>query len=254
MTIPLHQRLSDELRARVASGRWQRGFRLPSEAELCAEFGTSRGPVRQALAALRSEGLITGGRGRPPEVSGAVPAQSFSTFMSFSEWAAGSGFTPGQHTYELARRPACAEVAAMLDVPADTPAVDLLRLRLLDGVPAMIERTSFPADVGRLLFDFDTDSGSVFAYLRDQGVPLARGHHVVDAVAADPFDSDALQVPEAAPLLRERRRSMAADGRVLEASDDRYRPDLVTFSIENSLEARAPLTRVHSTNDATEAT
>lgn len=34
------------------------GSRLPSEAELCERFKSSRGPVRQALAALEQEGLI----------------------------------------------------------------------------------------------------------------------------------------------------------------------------------------------------
>ena len=50
---------------RITDGDWPPGFQLPSEAELCREFGTSRGPIRQALAFLRSEGAVTGGTGAP---------------------------------------------------------------------------------------------------------------------------------------------------------------------------------------------
>ena len=64
MGTPLHRTLADELRTRIRSGAIGVGEALPSEAELCREFSASRGPVRQALAALRDEGLIGGGQGR----------------------------------------------------------------------------------------------------------------------------------------------------------------------------------------------
>lgn len=41
-----------------ALGVWEEGERVPSEQALVAESGTSRGPVRQALARLRAEGLV----------------------------------------------------------------------------------------------------------------------------------------------------------------------------------------------------
>ena len=77
MGTPLHRTLADELRTRIRGGALGAGALLPSEAELCREFSTSRGPVRQALAALRDEGLIGGGQGRRPVVLDTVPAQPF---------------------------------------------------------------------------------------------------------------------------------------------------------------------------------
>lgn len=241
---PKHQQLSDEFRHRIATGVWPEGSQLPSEAELCGEFGTSRGPVRQALSTLRSEGVVTGGRGRPPMVRGAVQSQSFSTFMSFTEWAYSIGMTPGQRTYEIARRPAGPQAAEQLDLEAGTSVVEVLRLRLLDNTPAMIERTSFVLDVGRLLFDFDADSGSIFNHLRSQGVDLSRARRTIDAVAAGPEDAGMLQVAEGMPLLRERRLTSSADGRRIEYSEDRYLPSLTNFTIENTSEHRAALVRI----------
>lgn len=241
---PKHQWLANELRQRVTSGQWGQGDRLPSEAQLCAESGASRGTVRQALATLRSEGLIAGGQGKPPVVAHAVPSQSFSTFMSFTEWAQSTGRTPGQRTLELAKRPANADVSAQLELEPGTPVVEVLRLRLLDSEPAMVERTSFVLPVGRLLFDFDTDAGSIFGYLREQGVALDRGRHTIDAVAADELDADVLGVPLGTPLLRERRLTCSHAGEALEYSDDRYLPQLANFTIENTSEHRAALVRV----------
>jgi GntR family transcriptional regulator len=47
-------------------------------------------------------------------------------------------------------------------------------------------------------------------------------------------DAELLGIPLGAPLLRERRRATSADDTPLEYGDDRYRPDRVTFTIDNS--------------------
>ncbi|GAA3696602.1 GntR family transcriptional regulator [Arthrobacter ginkgonis] len=241
---PLHERLSEEFRHRIATGAWPEGSQLPSEATLCGEFGTSRGTVRQALATLRNEGVVTGGRGRPPMVRAAVQSQSFSTFMSFTEWAHSIGKTPGQRTYEVARRPAGPVAAAQLGLEAGEPVVEIYRLRSLDGVPAMIERTTFVMEAGRLLFDFDADNGSIFNYLRSRGVDLSRARRTIDAVAAGPDDARLLEVDPNTPLLRERRLTSSADGRPIEYSEDCYLPSLTNFTIDNTSESRASLVRI----------
>jgi GntR family transcriptional repressor for pyruvate dehydrogenase complex len=48
----------DALRARIAEGEFKPGDRLPSEARLTEGFGVSRTVVREAIAALRSDGLV----------------------------------------------------------------------------------------------------------------------------------------------------------------------------------------------------
>jgi GntR family transcriptional regulator len=237
---PMHRRLADDLRRRIATGRLAVGDPLPSESQLCEAFGVSRGTVRQALAALRAEGLIGGGRGKPPVVREATMAQPFETFLSFSTWAHELGRVPGQRTLEIARRPAKPEAADALGIDEGEPVIELLRLRLLDDQPTMVERTTYVEPVGRLLFDFDPDSGSTFQFLRERGVDLTVARHVFDAVAADATDAELLGVPVGAPLLRERRRTSSVAGEPIEWGEDRYRPDLVTFTLENSQSVARP--------------
>jgi GntR family transcriptional regulator len=240
----LHIRIAADIRRRILAGELSLGEAVPSESQLCTQWNASRGPVRQALGALRAEGLIGGGRGKPPVVFRQAITQPFETFMSFSRWVAGIGGTPGQRTLEIARRPATASVADALSLTEGAPVVQLLRLRLIDGRPTMIERTTFVEPVGRLLFDFDCDSGSIYAYLAGRGVDTTHGSHVIDAVAADDTDSSLLGIPVGAPLLRERRRASSVTGQPVEYSDDRYRPDIVSFSIENSESASPALARI----------
>jgi GntR family transcriptional regulator len=236
---PLHVRIAENLRGRILRGELPPGTTLPSEARLCAQFQASRGTIRSALNTLRREGLIGGGQGRPPTVRDTSLGQPFETLISFSSWANEGGHVPGQRTIEVARRGASAAAAEVLGVEEGTPVVDILRLRLLDGRPAMLERSSFVESVGRLLFDFDPDSGSIYAFLISRGVELNKARHTFDAVAADETDAELLDVEVGSPLLRERRRAMADDGTPLESADDRYRPDRVTFTIDNARPASA---------------
>ncbi|MFJ8043687.1 GntR family transcriptional regulator [Kitasatospora sp. NPDC096147] len=246
---PLHQRLSTEFLRRISSGEWPEGDPVPSESHLCAEFGVSRGPVRQALATLRREGSLVGGRGKPPVARRTTPSQPFATFLSFTQWAESIGREPGQRTIEVARRRASPAAAARLGLGEEDFVVELVRLRLLDGVPAMLERSSLVTEVGRHLYDFDPDSGSVNAELLRRGVDLYRARHTIDAIAAGPDDAGLLQVPPGAPLLRVRRVTSSSEGEPMEYGDDRYLPAMATFTIENTIEGRTTAGRYRTEED-----
>lgn len=247
MTAALHEQIADDLRRQIHSGDLAVGAPLPSESRLCAQWDTSRGPVRQALGTLRAEGLITGGRGKPPVVRSASLGQPFDTLLSYSAWAHSIGRTPGQHTIELARRRADEATAVELEVSPGEQVVQVLRLRLLDDQRTMLERSTFVDEVGRRLFDFDCDSGSLWAYLQGEGADFQTASHTIDAVAADLVDSENLDVPIGSPLLRQRRWARNSQGVVVEYSDDRYRPDLVSFTLDNALDARTALMRQTTT-------
>ena len=59
----LVMRVSKILRASIQSGEIKPGDRLPSEAKLTQEHGVSRTVVREAIAALRSDGLVEARQG-----------------------------------------------------------------------------------------------------------------------------------------------------------------------------------------------
>ncbi|MGA6162564.1 GntR family transcriptional regulator [Amycolatopsis magusensis] len=244
MAIPLHRQLATELRNRIRGGAIAVGGALPSEAELCREFSTSRGPVRQALAALRDEGLIGGGQGKRPVVLDAVPAQPFESFQSFTRRAELTGHVPGQQLEEIALRKPESAVAAALGLEPGELVVQLLRLRLLDGRPAMLERMTYVESVGRPLLDADLNAGSIYAFLTARGVDLHSARHTFDAVAADATDSSLLCVPPGSPLLRERRLTTSSTGEPIEWSDDRYRPDVATVTVTNTRGSRSTQTRL----------
>ncbi len=234
MRVPLHAVVADAIRERIRSGELPIGSPLPSESELCAQFNSSRGPVRQALAQLRNEGLIETSQGRVPTVRDRPLAHSIDDFFSFTAWVQATGRTPGQHTIELAWRVPPAAVATKLEIGESDRAVVVIRARSIDGQPVMLERSWYVEEVGRELFAIDPDAGSIFGALIERGMPLDLGTHSIDAVAADVLDAAQLDIPVGAPLLRVERTTSSNAGVVLEYADDRYRTDRAKLAIRNS--------------------
>jgi GntR family transcriptional regulator len=231
--LPRHAAIAQELREAIRTGEYPPGSPLPSEARLSERFKVSRGTIRHALAALRVEGLIVGGRGRMPVVRRAGLAQSFDQLVSFTMWARQLGRVPSARTFELARRPADPESAQQLGLEPGTPVFQYRRLRLLDGEPMMIERTTMIERVGRLLLDCDLDGGSVYAQLAARGIKFSEAHQTIAAIAAGADDAAVLEIPRRSALLEVRRRALDPDGRAMEWARDRYRADAFEITVHN---------------------
>ena len=90
-----HEFVALQLRQRIMQRQYAVGESLPSESMLCAEFEVSRGPVRQALATLKNEGLIQLSQGKPAVVRSHDITQTLDTFTPFSQWARRTGRAAG---------------------------------------------------------------------------------------------------------------------------------------------------------------
>ena len=77
-------RISAALRQDLATGRYKPGDRLPSESDLTRAHSVSRAVVREAIAALRADGLVEARKGSgvyaiAPPTDAATPFQNLAT-------------------------------------------------------------------------------------------------------------------------------------------------------------------------------
>ncbi|MEY9871517.1 GntR family transcriptional regulator [Streptacidiphilus sp. MAP12-33] len=234
-----YRELAAALRAEVRSGVYSEGGRLPSEEALAVAHDVSRGTVRQALALLRAEGVVTSRRGTRRVVLEQPRVQSFAALSSFTRWARSLGEEPGGAVVASQWRAADAVEAERLRLAAGARVLWVLRLRTLGGEPVMVERTVYPEPVGELVASLPPDAVSVTEGLEAHGVVLADADHTLDLTLADAEDARLLDCPLAAPLLRERRRTSDPTGLPVEWSEDRYRAGTVAFTVHNSLATTA---------------
>ena len=68
--LPLYQRLVKQIQEMIFRGELELGDRLPSEAELCEQFGVSRTVIREAVRTLEAKGLLVSQSGSGTYVRG----------------------------------------------------------------------------------------------------------------------------------------------------------------------------------------
>lgn len=161
--LPLWQQVQQDLRSRLDGGEFAAGF--PGEHALVTEYGVSRQTVREALRALRAEGLVTAARGRSPRL--ADPArftQPLGALASlFAAVEAG-----GLEQRSIVRRlelTADGVIAPRLGLEESSPLVHLERLRLAGGEPLALDRVWLPASIAAPLLEADFSHTSLYAEL-----------------------------------------------------------------------------------------
>ena len=235
----LYRTVVDDIKAAIAAGTYPANTKLPSESELAEQYSVSRGTIRQAFAALRADGVIASRRGARRVVIGGPRVQSFGELLSFSRWARAIGEEPSGRVVTFERCPATEAETERLALTPGGHVYRLVRVRLLSGRPVMVERASYPDEVGALLAGFDLTVDSITERLEGLGVIFTDAEHVIDAVAASAEDARWLGVRPGVPLLRERRFTTDRSGRPVEWSDDRYVGSATAFSIRNSIAVNA---------------
>jgi GntR family transcriptional regulator len=232
--VRLHLRIAEELRRRIRIGELRAGDELPSEHTLTAQYGVSRGTVRQALQSLRATGTIDGSQGRRPRVVAAPLTQPLDQLISFSAWVESMGKRASGRVITFDRRAPTEDEEVSLNVPSGREVYHLVRVRSIDDEPLLLERTTFLEEVGRLLEGIDLATHSIYLQLNRHGVMVASARQLIGAVAATKEDATLLGVPTRTPLLRARRRAFTADGAAIEIADDCYLADRVNFALDHS--------------------
>ncbi|MEV3889781.1 GntR family transcriptional regulator [Streptomyces griseoincarnatus] len=118
-----HREVADELRARIRSGVLRPGQRMPTQAQLAAEFGVERQAVRGALRILQSEHLLT-------NISKGAPA----TVAERADRAAAGPAAPPQPT-TVALAPRIASAFEAEHVHIDAVCLTAVSLTLAMGEP-----------------------------------------------------------------------------------------------------------------------
>jgi GntR family transcriptional regulator len=193
----------------IADGDLAPGDRLPAERSLAEEHGVSRMTVRQALQSLEARGLLRRSIGRNGGSFVAQPKveRDLGTFSGLSEELARQGVVAG---------------ARVLSAGEVDGTVEIVRVRLADGEPFAVERSSFPADRFRGLLQCDL-TGSLYELLGEDA-PV-RSVERIEPVLADAHDAAALGLRIGAPLMLVDRVAYDEAGSVVETARDVFRGD-----------------------------
>lgn len=209
----LHQRIRADIEARIRSGAWAPGHRIPSEQAMTVEYGCSRMTVSKVLSALAVQGLITRRRRAGSRV--AAPTSDFAV-MQIQDFVIEAGRSGKRYEHKIVRRAVATvdrEAGLRLDLKPGAPVLIVDTLHLLEGMPQAFEKRiiNLAAVPGARGEEFKTVPPGTWLLQR---VPWSDAEHVIHAVRADAALRKQLKVAAGSACLVLERRTWQS-GRLL---------------------------------------
>ena len=225
--IPLYHQIAQLLRLR-ASGSEAGG--LATEQALCAEFGVSRTTIRQALGALKREGLLQSRRGVGTRIVRAPAARTY-TRSSGDPLHAGLGSEPRIVSFGMAVPPAAA--AEFLGVAPGEPALGIVRTHELDRAPLSVVASWLPAEYGARITAAALRRATLHEVLwRRFGVLQKKSTHTIRVARADARIAALLGIAIADPVLYIQSSVRLAGGRPVRWTENWFREDRYQYTAE----------------------
>jgi len=247
-SVPLYAQIADALRADIRSGLYSPGVALPSERKLMDRFGVTRATIRNALAQLRFEGLLTIERGAGAFVRMPSPVRRIvgpDRFLRRDRAKGQAAYLaemereerrPEVEIIEVARVKVPGDLAELMSLDADAEVVRRHRRYLASGEPLELATSYIPWTLakGTAIAKRDTGPGGIYARLEEKGHRIEAYEEQITARMPTPEERVQLQIPEGVPVFRIIRRAFDTNRQVLELCDtimpaDRY---VLTYPFE----------------------
>lgn len=230
--LPLYYQLQQAIKREIEEGRWRPGDMITSERELMRVANVSRATVRQAIAALISEGLLVREHGRGTFVTRPHFEQQLNTVYSFSEQIKAFGLKLNDRILQRTVLPAPPDIAGKLGIVANEPVIHLQRLRLVDGVPLMINSSYIPYRLCPDLLTDDVGSSLYRILIERYNLPPLRSRDLLEPIVADRGLAFHLQVAVGAPLMYVERVAYTYNDLPLQVGRNHIRGDMCRFRVD----------------------
>ena len=213
---PLYRQVYDFLVRQISEGVWKAGESLPSEYALAAELGVSQGTVRKALDVLAVEKLIERRQGKGTFVAEQTQERALFRFFRLAR-PEGERLTPKCGAETVRRRPATRQERKKLELPRDADVAQIVRTRLIDDAPAVLETIVVPEQVFPDIEKYAPLPNALYSlYQMAYGINIVRTREEVRADLARKDDAKRLKLAAGSPVLHIDRVAIALDGAKVE--------------------------------------
>ena len=191
---PLYYQIRENLREKIHNHEYAPGSMIPSEAELCQQYGVSRVTVRRAVLDLVQEGLLTRGQGKGTFVEECYGLTTVNGVQSFTQELLGLNMRPTAKLLSCKVHTASQSLREKLALDEGDEVVTVSRLRLANNEPCMVEVMNFPYKLVPGLETEDLDS-SIYQLLKNRyNCEIVYAKDIMEPIIIGEYESKLLEL------------------------------------------------------------
>ncbi len=228
----LRSQVRERLREQILGGHWLTGDKLPSEADLMAQYKVSRITVRHALADLEAAGLIARVQGKGSFVAPAAIVQDLSRLQGLAEALSRQGRTVRTEVLSWRSHQPSAEVREALGLRKGQACMQLHSLRYADEHPLSENHAWIHPDAAKGLSVEDLQQADLLTlYEGRQGLRVVRATVDIQADLATPAQCERLALQAPSAILRVERTVYTQADRALHHERSTYHPSAFSYRL-----------------------
>jgi GntR family transcriptional regulator len=237
----LYYQLAESLREQIASGGLRPGDKLASERDLSEHHGISRMTVRQGLAYLEREGLLTVKAGVGTFVAEPKLTYNAINLLGFTKAMLGRQGKLSSRVLSQRICEAPLQVSRALALLGQREVIELVRVRLIDNKPMALETNYLSARRFAGLEAINLNESSLYAILEDlYDVQLHVAEQTIEAASANPFEQHHLSVAKNVSMLLIEGTSFDQHNRPVEFFKSSFRSDRFKISVISQRQTQKP--------------
>lgn len=228
-----YEMISNTVRQRIRDGIYPENTLIPDQVSLAKEFSVSRMTVKKAMDILEVEGLILRKRGAGTTVrKNALKDDMTANIMDYE------GLTKQLEGQEVVSKTISfkidfpsEEVQEKLSIGKTDPIYKIIRLRIVDGKPYIIEHTIMNAQLIPGVDDVVL-ANSVYQYIHnDLNLEFGGARRIISADKSTEIDQEHLECAPEDPILQIEQVVYLEDGTPFEYSKSRNKFTTRTYKI-----------------------
>jgi len=212
LDTPLYEQIYSDLYNKIATKEWTPGQRIPSEMQLCKQYGVSRITVRKAIDDMVHSGYLDRQRGKGTFVQQALVENKVSKFFTFGDALKSKGINETAEMLSFDMVTANKFLTEKLNLAEPNQCLfKILRLRSADGVPFVVETSYVPEIIMPELTECAVTENGLYSTMRALGCAPDRAVRALCAVPVEGLEARLLQQGDKTPAMHIERLTYSGD-------------------------------------------
>ncbi len=213
LPVTLQYQLKTELYEKINSGAWAEGFKIPSENELCDEYGISRTTVREVLNEMVQTGYIVRKQGKGSFVAKPAVEQTLTSNYSLSADLEQQGKTSEFILLSFSLVNAKPSSVDLFEIAADEKLFEVVRIRTIDGQVFAWESALVPEKYMKGATSEDIEAKGLYPTIKEySGLYPVEAEERIEAVICPEAICKAMQLPQNTAVMKVKRNTKSQNG------------------------------------------